>query len=200
MTVKTLPALLYGLLLAPVAYADCPTRADLATGIRFEVATGEWEVFRQISDAIIQATYFYEPGEATQVLLGQGVYILQIIERENDALVPSSRQTFSYPLQPADMPDPSDGGGWNVDAAVLSDEGLSREIQIYEFGAPQQQVFGECAFQMIPITYRYRLADTDSFDTDTLHYLPELGISYLAASQGVDFNETYEYIAVQALK
>ncbi|MBY5931769.1 hypothetical protein KUV51_02055 [Tateyamaria omphalii] len=188
------------LLALPGTAMACPTSADLDTGVRFELASGEWETFRRISDAVIEATFYYEPGEATQVSLSQGIYILSIIEVESNALVPSTRETFTYPLRPGEMPDPAGGGGWNVEATLLSSGGLDREVQSYTFGTSRRQGYGACFYEMIPITYRYRLEGEEETGTDELHYLPELGISYLAASRGNDYDDRYDYVSIKALK
>lgn len=177
----------------------CPTAQDLERGIRFDLASAEWEVFTRTSDGLVQSDFHYGDGAGTRLLLAKGLYLLQIVDFDAQGVLSDTRQSFSYPLRPSEMPDPQPGGGWSVKAAVLGPEGLTEEVQVYDFGEMSQQTYGACTYAMMPITITYSVDGNQTMSTDFIHWLPELGLSFLAAFEDEQGLESYTYIGVRAV-
>jgi len=183
---------------ATAASAQCPTADNLQTGIRFTLADGETETFRKKGAAIVEAVFEYKDPPASRVLLAQGVYLLELIDLENGMPQPGTRSTYSYPMTAAEMPLPQPGGHWSVTAAVLDMGDLRRDNQVYTFGTMTQATYGACSYDMLPITITYPGDESDPIDL--LHYLPGLGLSYLAESTYSGSTDRYDYIAIEALQ
>jgi hypothetical protein len=195
---SVLPTAVLSLWVASVAHAACPTAADLDGGIRFDLASEEWEVFIRTGDGLVQADFFYDDGQGSRVLLAKGIYLLQVVDFEPSGLIPDTRQNFSYPLRPSEMPDPVPGGGWSVKAAVLGPEGLTEEVQVYSFGEIVPHTFGACTYDRMEITIEYPAEGEETVSRDFIHWLPELGVSFLAGYEDEQGREMYDYIAVRA--
>ena len=87
-------ALLTVLQTAPMALAaECPTRDTLATGIRFTLASGETETFRTTAEGLVESLFEGPEQPANRVLLGRGVYLLELISVDNGIPDPDSRTT-----------------------------------------------------------------------------------------------------------
>jgi len=178
--------------------ADCPDKANLATGIRFGIDGGDSETFRTRVPGVIAATYSEAQTPVSRVLLGQGVYLLELIDLENGAPVPGTRTTYSYPSKPADLPVPQSGGNWSVTAAVFDRGELRSETQSYRFGPLTQVSYGACRYDMFTIEITY--PDEREITKDLLHYLPALGLSYLAKATYDNTTDTYKYISIETVK
>jgi hypothetical protein len=170
--------------------AQCPTHSDLDRGILFYVEGGDTEKFRQSTNGLIEATYMYGPGEGSRVLLAQGIYLVELIDIENNQLKPDTRSTYGFPLTMDKLPKPSPGGIWSVRAVSLDEDGLTSEMQIYRFGAMTELTIGACSYDMIPIEIRY---PEDDDTVDFLHYMPALKLSYLSGTQDSDGASSYVY-------
>jgi len=180
------------------AQTACPTGADVDRGVRFHLATGETEVFRRLDSGIIESHFAYDGENSLRLLLAKGIYLLEVVEFNNEAAVSGSRVTYGFPLAPAEMPEPTAGGGWTVTVARLERGSLDSETQSYSFGNPTTQTYGACTYSMLPIEISYPL-DTDSKRLDVLHYLPDLGLSYLAGFSDSESTVTNTYTAIEAL-
>ena len=183
---------------AGTALAQCPTKADLSTGIRFTLASGETETFRASGDAVVESLFVAPDPQANRVLLAHGVYLLEYVDVENGVLQPDTRATYSYPMKAPDMPLPQPGGSWTVTAAVFDRGELRSENQVYAFGASSQITFQTCSYQMFPIEIAY--PNDPDLSGDVLHYLPELGLSYLAESTYGDTTDRYDYVRIETVK
>jgi len=190
-----LPALLPGAVLAQTV---CPTADDLDSGIRFTLATGETEIFRRHESGLIEGLFDVGSGEVLRNLLGKGVYLLEASVLKDGVIDPASRLTYSYPLPPDSLPLPQPGGGWSVSVTLLEGTALSTEAQDYRFGAATVQGFGACSYAMIPITVRY--PGVEGGQRDVVHYLPDLGISYLAEYHDSETNDIYVYTQIEAMR
>ena len=179
------------------AFADCPTVSDLETGIRFTIEGNETETFRTTAPGVVTSIYTFGDGADLRVLLGQGVYLLELIDIENGKPLPDTRTTYSYPERPADLPAPQPDATWQTTAAVFENGTLRSETQSYTSGTPTRVSFGPCSYDMFPIEILY---SGDQTSTDTLHYLPEFRISYLASSIGQEATDVYTYLSIEALK
>ncbi|MCB1333218.1 MAG: hypothetical protein KDK26_06090 [Roseivivax sp.] len=187
-------------LAAPLAAQTppCPTAEDLATGIRFRIEGGDTETFRRHErPGVIEALFQAHDGYASRVLLGQGLYLLELIELENGVLVPASRTTYGFPQAPDAMPVPVPGGGWTVRVGSLTEAGTDSDTQTYSFGPMTEYSFGACTYRMIPVHLRYA---SDAELMDVLHYLPDLGISFLSESRYTGGSDSYRYYSVEALR
>lgn len=192
-------ALLLFLTSAAPALAVCPRATDLDHGIGFDIAGGEQEEFRRTGDHMIESRYYFDAESGARNLLAQGVYLVEVVDLEHDRPVPATRATYSYPLQPDQMPVPVPGARWDTGVVILSSEGISSETQVYTFGEMTRISFGDCTYDMMPIQIGYRAGSESSEQVDLIHWLPELGISYLAGSVIDGQEDTYDYIAVYRL-
>ena len=181
------------------AQTACPTSADMGNGIRFYIAGGESETFRQLPNSVVEAHYQLGPGETIRTLLARGIYLLEVIEFEDGKALFDTRTTYAFPLDPANMPDAKPGSGWTTTVAKLDVGELGKEVQAYQFGQIVTQTYGACSYQMMPIEIRYPEED-DSQRREVLHFLPELGFSYLAEYHDQDGSDVYTYTNIEVLK
>ena len=179
-----------------MALAECPVADDLATGIVFEVGDSDTETFLRQDDQLIYATYEDKDGIGSRVLLGQGVYLLELVDTETGNPLQGTRSTYSFPLLPGQMPQILPGSTWTVKVATLDTEGLGEEVQHYSFGTAAEASFGACTYDMIPIEILY-MEDSDEPTIDHLTYLPKLGISFLAATDYDGELERYFYHTIR---
>lgn len=181
------------------AQTTCPTAADMANGVRFHIVGGDSETFRQLPNSIVQAHYRLSPGETIRTLLAKGIYLLEVIEFENGKALFNTRTTYAFPLEPTDMPAPNPGNGWSTTVARLDKGELGQEVQVYNFGQVTTHTYGACSYRMMPIEIQYP-EEKDSKRREVLHYLPELGLSYLAEYHDQDGSDVYTYINIEVLK
>lgn len=184
------------LILPGLAAAQCPVAADLEKGIEIETVEGEVESFIRIDPHRVQSLLMYDEGAGTRILLGKGVYLLEVLDEEDGQPVVGTRATYTFPLPVADLPPITPGGGWSTKAAILDADGLSSEVQHYIFGAQARVTIGACSYDMIPIELRYR-GEASEGDIDYLHYLPDLGISYLVRSYYGAHSDIYTYHTIR---
>ncbi len=185
------------LVAGPVA-AECPVAADLEAGIRFDVDEGDSEVFRSLRPGVVEAIYSHADGGATRTLLGQGVYLLELVEMAGKEPDPSTRMTYAFPQNAEDLPRPVPGSTAQFELLRNENGSLEREVQSYDFGPQARATFGACTYDMIPIEIRY--SEDDSNTVDLLHYLPELGIAYFAGSTYDGTTDRYSYHRIEAVK
>lgn len=178
------------------AQAGCPTGADMTSGVTFRLSTGETESFRRLDNGLIQGLFAYEPDQASRTLLARGIYLLEVVTLENGKPDFTTRTTYSFPQPPSELPLPASGGEWSVTAATYGEGHIATERQHYAFGEMTRQSYGACSYDMIPITIRYPELD-DEQRHDVLHFLPELGLSYLAEFHDKDGSDIYDYISIE---
>ena len=183
------------LCLASPAFAECPVAEDLEKGIKFTISGDETEVFRKLPNGLITSDYG-GGGYYSRVLLAKGVYLLEVLELENGDVIPGTRVTYAFPVRHEELPDPVPGTGWRAELVLNEGGAFSKETQVYSFGAPQTIRFGGCAYELIPVTVDY----PGENQQDTLHYMPALGISYLAAYKDAEETNRFEYQAIEAVK
>ncbi len=182
-------------LLASPTWADCPSQADLRHGIRLTDTDGGSEVFQRHDQYFVRVTYDDGDGFGAQYLLLKGIYVVEVFDLENGDSVPGTRITHAYPLKPALAPLPVAGGSWDTEVITLDQGEVLNGAESYRFGAHTQATIGGCSYEMLKITAVYH--DDDGY-TETLNYLPELGISYLVESrEASDPLETYTYTYVR---
>lgn len=201
-----LPALVASLMLPLPLWAEtCPVAADLTTGgIAFDVNGIDIEIFRQKRPGLIESFYAYEgdPGNGTRAMLAQGLYVLELVDLENGDITPDSRGVYSFPVAPSQLPLPdlqtSPGTEWTFTVAHNFSGDLGSETQVYTVMPKEEKSYGDCAYPMIPIQMRYT-TDTGE-EIEMLHFLPDLGISYLASVAYDGGEDIYDYQTIRALK
>jgi hypothetical protein len=187
-----------GLMCPVAALAQCPTVADMQTGIRFSVDHTDSETFRTLGPGLVEAIYRYEDGYSVRSLLGQGVYLLELVDLVDGAPDISTRTTYGFPQNAEDLPVPQPGASLSFDVVMNEAGSLNRDTQVYSVGSETVQVFGTCQYRMLPIEVRYPLMDETT--VDLLHYLPELGLAYLAGGTYEDGSSVYTYHAIEAVQ
>ncbi len=193
--------LLPALLLPTVAQAACPTVDDLAGGIEFDIGEGDTEVHTALSEGVVQVVYTGSDGFQSRTLLGQGAYLLELVDLEKGVPVPSTRSTYTHALTPPEMPVPVPNSGWVSEVVVLNDGDLDKEVHDHRFGAAGTQTIGACSYDKIRVTVHY---DDEDNSVDTVDYLPELGIGLLVGiaydnGDGTRTDDVYSYYDLKAL-
>jgi hypothetical protein len=186
------------LVLLSSAAEACPGGDALEHGIRFEIAGGETETFRRHGPHVVAATYAIAGGPVSQVLLAQGLYMIEAVDIQDGALVPPSRTTYTFEVEPGRMPRPVAGAVWHTRVTVSEGGDPMVEPQRYSYGAETQVSFGPCTYVMTPVEIRYPQAAEDT--VEFIHYLPELGLSYLARTTWERGEERYHYLGIEALE
>jgi len=204
-----LPALLTALILPlPLWAADCPTRGDLSSGgIAFGVDDSDTEIFHQKRPGLIESLYAYEGDtqNASRAMLAQGLFVLELVELENGDPVPDLRSTYGFPVAGAELPVPQAdmpaGTGWTFTVAYNHAGDLGTETQIYTLQPGFEKRYGDCSYEVIPIELRYLTGagEGPGADRDELHYLPALGLSYLARSTFDGSEDIYNYHSIRTL-
>lgn len=190
------PFLALSLALATQAQsADCPTADALASGIRFGLSSGETETFRRLENGLVEAKFEAPDAYVSRALLGQGIYLLELVDLVDGQPDPATRATYSYPVDPSELPLPDPAGSWAAKVAVFEGGELETEHQAYSFGTETTAGFEGCSYTMIPIEIVYGSGS----DRDTLHYLPELGLAYLAAATYDGSTDLFSYVSITAL-
>lgn len=182
-------------ILPTLAFADCPTGADLATGIRVIDSDDASDTYTAQSEHLVESQYRYEPGDGARSILAQGIYMVLAQDIEDDRIVAGSRSTYTYPLTPGNMPTPEPGGVWTADVVTLDRDGISTTSHHMEFGAETQLAIGVCSYRMIPIEVRY-----DEDDGELLYYLPDLGFALLGGFGVGATRETYRYTRIEKVR
>jgi len=178
-----------------VLHAECPTGADLASGIAFTGLDGDREVFTDLGDGIVSASYLYPNGFRTEALLAQGAFLIELLD-----LVGSDGETrtkYSFPLEIKEIQPPEPGESWDVTVSVSDGDHNVFERQIYSFGSIEQHSYGGCTYDVIPFTAEY---STLPEVVETYHFLPALGLSYLYSYVDPVGEATYPYTKIEALR
>jgi hypothetical protein len=184
---------------APLAaLAQCPTAADLETGIRFSVDQDATETFRTVRPGVVEAIFSYEDGFASRNLLAKGVYLLEVVDIVDGVPDMGTRTTFAFPRNAEDMPLPETGAPLQFDVVVNDAGAFNRESQDYVVGSRTQVTIGTCTYDMLPIDVSFDPSPDNT--VERLHYLPALGIAYLAASTYDGGRDDYDYNAIEALR
>ena len=178
----------------------CPTGADLAGGIQFELDGEATETYKTINEGVVSVEYKASDGYQSRILLGKGIYLLEFAEIVDGNIDTSSRTTYSHELKPVNMPDPTPMGRWVSKAAVLDAGSPYSEIQNHSFGPMTTLTIGSCSYDMIPISVHY---DDEDRTIDLLEYMPDLGLAILSGSSSLDENGTrvddvYSYFSIRA--
>lgn len=175
---RAIAAVSVGIAAAAPAPAQCPVAADLAGGIRVHEEGPGYETFWQDTPGVVRGRYSNGETEVAQYLLGKGIYMLMVEDLDFEGKpVPGSRTIYAHEVAIAELPEPVPSSTWKAEVIVAQGGGgFSSETHLHGFAAMERVVLGGCGYDMIPIEIAYEGLGS----TDVLHYLPELGISYLA--------------------
>ncbi|MEO0930955.1 MAG: hypothetical protein AAFY14_09950 [Pseudomonadota bacterium] len=185
--------------LASSAFADCPTSADRATGIKATLSDGSVEEYRDLSPGLVEVIARYADGYTARNLLGQGIYVVELSDIEDGQIVPTSRITSAYPMSADAMPIPKPGSEWTVKVAMRDADGFFQEQQSHDWGALTTATYGDCSYDMIPGALNYQ-GDGYSY-AEEIHYLPALGLGLLISYDHGDGSppDTYSYVAIDIM-
>ncbi|MEL6681683.1 MAG: hypothetical protein AAFQ09_03450 [Pseudomonadota bacterium] len=190
-------ACLFAVMASP-ALADCPTSADLATGIKATLSDGTIEEYRAFRPGLVEIISRLEDGVTTRTLLGQGIYVIELADLENGQIVPDTRITASYPMNADAMPLPEPDGKWSVAVGMRDAGGFFQEKQSHRWGELTQATYQGCTYTMLPGQLVYT-GDGYRYDEE-IHYLPELGISLLISfSEDGAVPDKYSYNAFEIM-
>lgn len=182
-------------LVAAPAFADCPKPSDMdGFGIRFFAPSGDVETFQRMADGSIESTVEAPDGTITKAILAKGMYLTRIFDLEDGKAVDDVR--YTYPTALDNLPEPFPNGAFKLTIEGRDDQGDFTSTEIYQFGGVEVLFIETCSFVMIPVDQTYG----DSEDRDVFYYLPDFGISYLAASyDGQGTKTDYSYNRVVGL-
>ena len=183
---------LLGLFAAPaLAWANCPTAADMAAGIKLTQDDGTVEVYSTQSDILVLVDSYYTDGYQTRYTLAHGVYLLDRVDIEDDVPVADSRATYTFDMSPEQMPLPESGGRLRTRQVVRDFDGVYTDKVSGQWQDAVQMAFGDCTYTVIPGVIEYS-SDGYSY-TEGLNYLPELGLSYLSMYDDSEVNQPEYY-------
>lgn len=183
---------------ATSAFADCPTGADRAKGIRAILSDGSVEEYRDLRPGVVELIARYEDGYTARNLLGQGTYVIELADFEDGQIVPTSRITSSYPMSADEMPLPKPGSEWTVKVAMRDADGFFQEQQTHRWGEQTKATYQNCSYDMIPGQLSY--AGEGYNYQEEIHYLPELGLGLLVAySDGDAPEDRFTYDAFEIM-
>jgi len=174
--------------------AQCPTAADLATGIAFTGEHGEREVFTDLGNGMVSASYKAQDGYAAEALLAHGVFLIDLLDLVGTE--GENRTSYEFPIDLDAMELPHASGNWDVTVSVTDGKNNVFERQIYTYAALEQHSYGGCTYDVIPVTAEYSTAPDV---VETYHYLPALGLSYLYAYSDPTGEAVYPYTVIEAL-
>lgn len=155
---------------------------------------GAVEVYRQMAPGVVHHRVMYDPGEGSENLLAHGIYTIQTVDVSGGKPDISSRRTFAYPQQPADMPLPEPGGAWSTGVTANEGGALKSETHSYEYGDRTTLTIADCSYDMIPVVARF---SADQGYVETLYYLPEAGIALYGAYTDADGSQTYTFKSIE---
>lgn len=185
--------ILFALLAGP-ALADCPVAADLASGIRLISEDGTREVYLQQGPGVVEMTGTYPDGYTSRTLLGQGIYVLELVDLIDGQADLSTRLTFAFPMQPGEIPIPAAGDVWQVKTAMWDGYESIAETISARWGSLARVTYGDCSYDMIAGTLSYSSADYSH--QEVIHYLPQLGFGALYSYDDADLPEPDVYVVV----
>ncbi len=160
---------------APVlAQTDCPTRDAMERGVRLTFPDGLAEIYRDGGDSLVTVdapTYRME--------LGQGTHLLTYEDIIDGVPQESSQTTYDYGMAQTELRVPAPGKRWSVPVKVTDSSGIRDEAQMQAYGDLETVTIGDCTYDMIEVVIAY---DREDMYMESLHYLPEFSLTYLAWS------------------
>ncbi|CUH75331.1 hypothetical protein [Tropicibacter naphthalenivorans] len=181
-------------LLPGAALAQCPTAADLETGIRFQVDENDIEIFTNLTEDVVQSDFWAggEPMEGSVSQYSRTGYLLQFVSREGGEIKPEWRTTYAFPYAPGDLPVLQPGDSFQWDVMMRNQDGLMKENHLFEVQAPVQRTYGNCTYEVIPYSVTY-VDGSDKPNKDTMDYLPGLGVTLWVETTWDGTTDVMEY-------
>ncbi len=167
----------------------CPTGADLADGIAIKDDDDTTEVYRKGGGNTVVVDVTYSDGFQAQNTFIHGVYLRQLADVIDGVVQVSTALSTSYASDP---PEPAAGASGILQTKVGSPvDGFVPEVQGYAWNSAATYQIGACTYAAIQGTLTYK---SDGIDvTETVEYIPELGIGLLTEYAEVGF-DTDRYI------
>lgn len=177
------PAIILSALLLPsIAFAECPTQADLSQGINLTYDTPDTEIYYTgRGNSIINEGSDNAPDSAVNwtVTLASGVFEIYIYERVEGLWNPTSAFSLDYdfdylaafPLAAGDV-----GGG----VQTLTTENGEPEPATYSYSvhAVEDIVIGDCSYAALDI-YQTYLLEGGIYGLTRMVYLKDIGFGYI---------------------
>lgn len=177
--------------------ADCPTRADLDKGIRFDDSGGESETFKSAGPDRTNSYVDYGNGYGTGYVRLYGHYSVELTDYENGKPIPGGPHVrHSYTPRPKP---PRPDRTWVVVSNSRDGADRYEAEETHVMGALRTFTIGACTYKSFPITTTF--VELEFTEYETTEYLVDLGIELLIRrldEAGLD--ERYTYTAVTALK
>lgn len=194
-----LRSLLLGCLAGP-AFAECPVSGDLSTGIRATLDDGTYEDFLVLDNGLVEMVGHYDDDYTTRYFLAHGTYVVQAIDVEGGKPIPDTRWTYSYPINPTELPVPEADARWSGKVAGLDSGGAFQETHSHRWGVATTVSYGSCRYDMILGTLVYK-GDGYEF-SEEVQYLPELGIGLLTGffEEAEDVDDIYTYVTIEKIQ
>lgn len=194
------PLMIAALMAATPALADCPTGADLATGIRITETDGTVQVYQQAGPGVVQVDLTWPDGSRSRNLLARGTHVLQLADIENGSLLPDSIVNTAYPVGAADLPLPTPNGRWDVQTTVRGYGEIYREDQSQRWGPLAKFTIGACSYAVLDGKVTYT-SDDDFVITEGIYYFTDLGIGLLYSYDDTETDpDTYTFRSIEAVR
>lgn len=176
------------------ALAECPTGADMDTGVRIYESNGTQSIMRDLGDGVVTLDGVLSDGRGFRTLLGRGAHVLVISDTENDVNIPGSVLTNTYEMAPADMPLPDPFAKITFQTEVDAYGNEFSETQTQAWGGVFDFAIGDCTYQALPGKIVY----TNGTRTinESVTYIIDLGFVFLNSFQ-MEPNPPAQYTAVR---
>lgn len=179
-------SLVASLLIAPVsalAQQSCPGPDDRNKPIRIVFEDQTVEVYRPQTDMVTRIEGYDGPEPVYTIDVVHGTHMLSYVSIVDGTPDPGSQIVYDYGVPLSQMPVPSPGGRWQVDASFADADGTQAEAQAQAYGPLQSVQIGACIYDAFDVFIAY---DSPDAYMETLIYLPALGLAYLYTSQTAD--------------
>ena len=174
-------------LLAPaLAQAACPTAASLdGNGIWARYDDGSITHFQRSPDGHVLETTVFDDRSGYWLVAVGGVFMTVDGTVEHGQRVESPVNTYTFPVNPADIAKPRRNASWSgtVEVQDGATGGSHTETLNYRAKSKLNRAVGGCEYYAV--RFRYELIQTGDGAVSELDYIPSLGISVLTASGSV---------------
>jgi len=182
----------------PAAADDCPGPDDPGAGVFVAYADGVLSRFVRLAGGRVVEDAFFDPGfaEGYRYVTAGGLLPVESYDILDGVVDAGSRTDTVYPMPVADFPAPVAGLVWRAEAEVRSQrDGNFRQLVTLNIGSPQEARYGECGYDVLPVTLRYQDEVSDS--EELLDFVLALGIAVFRAggATGLDY-DVHEPVAI----
>lgn len=174
------------------ALAQCPTAADLRSGVRVTESDGTTNVFTAVGDGIVQNDGATTGGYTYRNLLAQGTHLIGLSDTDGGEDIPNTVRRMEYDMAIPALPVPAPGMRNTYETVVTVSDGSYDETQTQVWGQPTRLTIGDCTYDMIPGKLVY--TNRDFVVREGLYYLPALEFALLHSYQSND-DPAAQYVA-----